>query len=166
VYSRKAFHCKSSGIISRRRTIFNSKSSIGLACVRFNNQRNSRNKYVKNYDFTFNFPDWGSCDVTATSVLGHLNEHDFETAYKGWHAVEPSRLFDAPIKRFPAENMASVAQNIKQESRRASKVFIWTDCDREGEHIGWEIVQVAKEGNRQLRERDIVRASFNNIDPG
>lgn len=60
-------------------------------------QRNIQgNQYVKNYQFTYNFPAWGACEVTMTSVLGHLTGLDFDQRYKHWKSCPPSQLFDAP----------------------------------------------------------------------
>lgn len=38
--------------------------------------------------------------------------------------------------------------------------MIWTDCDREGEHIGSEIVKVCREGNPRII---VKRARFSAI---
>jgi DNA topoisomerase III len=40
-------------------------------------------------------------------------------------------------------------------------LFIWTDCDREGEHIGSEIELAAKKGNATIQ---VKRAKFNNLE--
>ncbi len=40
--------------------------------------------------------------------------------------------------------------------------MIWTDCDREGEHIGSEIVGVCRKGKEGLR---VKRARFSAIIP-
>ncbi len=56
------------------------------------------NKYVKNYEFDFNFgPPWGHSPVTMTSVIGHLNNLDFEHQYRKWTSCPPAQLFDAPL---------------------------------------------------------------------
>lgn len=39
--------------------------------------------------------------------------------------------------------------------------MIWTDCDREGEHIGQEIVDAAKAGNATIQ---VKRARFSNVE--
>lgn len=39
--------------------------------------------------------------------------------------------------------------------------MIWTDCDREGEHIGQEIVNVARKGNAGIQ---VKRARFSNVE--
>lgn len=64
-------------------------------------QRNTRNKYIKNYCFEFDFgPPWGRCDVTMTAVTGHLTGTDFGPGYKNWSYPPPVTLFGAPITTF------------------------------------------------------------------
>jgi DNA topoisomerase III len=55
----------------------------------------------------------------------------------------------------------AIHENIVQESRYARGLFIWTDCDREGEHIGSEIERAAKKGNAHIQ---VKRAHFNNLE--
>ena len=57
------------------------------------------NQYVKNYEFTFHFREWGNCSVIMTSVLGHLTGLDFDPKYKSWKSCPPSRLFDAESQK-------------------------------------------------------------------
>lgn len=57
-----------------------------------------------------------------------------------------------------------MAKNIKDESRTANKLFIWTDNDREGEHIGYEIFKIACSSNPNLTMSNVHRAVFNNIE--
>jgi DNA topoisomerase-3 len=57
--------------------------------------------------------------------------------------------------------MKNIAKNIEEQARRARSLFIWTDCDREGEHIGSEIREVARKGNGRL---EVKRARFSNIE--
>ena len=40
-------------------------------------------------------------------------------------------------------------------------LFIWTDCDREGENIGAEIRDLAREANPRLQ---VKRAHFSNVE--
>ncbi|KAL1990600.1 hypothetical protein VTN49DRAFT_6439 [Thermomyces lanuginosus] len=125
--------------------------------------RNIRgNKYVKNYIFTFNFgPPWGTCEVTMTSVLGHLTQLEFAQQYRAWQSCPPSQLFEAPVVEQVAEDYRSLADNIKQQARNAKALFIWTDCDREGEHIGTEIRKQARAVNANIQ---VKRAKFSNTE--
>ena len=123
------------------------------------------NPYVKNYEFDYTFPQWGHCSVTMTSVLGHLLSHEFEPRYKSWTSCDPSALFDARVEVFVGNNSKPIADNIKRHARQADLLYIWTDCDREGEHIGTEIRSVAAQSNQALgRAGRTVRARFSNIE--
>ncbi|KAH3205475.1 hypothetical protein KXW62_004761 [Aspergillus fumigatus] len=120
------------------------------------------NQYVKNYVFEFNFGDpWGTCSVTMTSVLGHLMALDFESQYKSWLSCPPGALFEAPVREFVEEDNKPIAENIKEQARMSKALFIWTDCDREGEHIGTEVRKKAKEGNQRIL---VKRARFSNTE--
>lgn len=56
------------------------------------------NPYVKNYLFNFNFGSpWGNCDVTMTSVIGHLTNLEFEREMKSWLSCPPGQLFEANV---------------------------------------------------------------------
>ncbi|KAI2418234.1 DNA topoisomerase, partial [Ophidiomyces ophidiicola] len=120
------------------------------------------NKYVKNYEFQFAFgPPWGHSTVTMTSVIGHLTELDFEPQLRHWQSCPPAQLFDAPVIEGVAKERVSIAQNIRDKARQADALFIWTDCDREGEHIGAEVRTEAIKGNPGIEVR---RAKFSNTE--
>ncbi|KAL1971071.1 hypothetical protein VTN77DRAFT_22 [Rasamsonia byssochlamydoides] len=120
------------------------------------------NPYVKNYVFTFNFGGaWGSCSVTMTSVIGHLTGLDFERQYRGWTSCPPSALFEAPVVESVDPDKLSIAQNIQEQAKYARALFIWTDCDREGEHIGTEVRYQARRSNANI---EVKRAKFSNTE--
>ncbi|KAK4949858.1 DNA topoisomerase [Elasticomyces elasticus] len=119
------------------------------------------NQYVKNYEFDYNFRQWGNCSVTMTSVLGHLTGLDFDPKYKSWKSCHPRELFDANTVTTIDKDKKSVAENIQQQARHARVLFIWTDCDREGEHIGGEVRDQAKKGNPNIV---VKRAKFSNTE--
>ena len=119
------------------------------------------NQYVKNYEFDFNFQSWGNCPVVMTSVLGHLTGLDFDKKYKNWKSCQPSQLFDAETATTIDTGKQAIAQNIQQQARYAKILFIWTDCDREGEHIGGEVRDQAKQGNPRIL---VKRAKFSNTE--
>ena len=56
--------------------------------------------------------------------------------------------------------MQGIARNLKQEARNATELMIWTDCDREGEHIGSEVAEVCRKVNPNIR---VTRARFSAI---
>ncbi|KAI1340519.1 DNA topoisomerase [Xylariaceae sp. FL0016] len=124
--------------------------------------RPSENKYIKNYLFDYDFGHpWGRCNVTMTAVMGHVTSAVFPSEYNDWRYPPPDRLFDAPVNIVVGEKMVDVARNIEKQARFCNALCIWTDCDREGEYIGFEICEAARKGNRTL---DIKRAKFSNIE--
>lgn len=127
-------------------------------------QRPTQNKYVKNYDFSYRLPGppVRDCNFTVTAVLGHLTSHDFGPEHRKWASVDPFALFDAPIITSVSEDMKGVERNLRAESRGAQRLMIWTDCDREGEHIGKEIVDVCRASKPAIQ---VSRAHFSAIIP-
>ncbi|KAI0373951.1 prokaryotic type I DNA topoisomerase [Pilatotrama ljubarskyi] len=119
--------------------------------------RNSRNKYIKNYDF--NYPQTNSF-FTVTSVTGHVMEYDFNVMYSKWTSCDPFALFEAPVECKVKNDAKTIAQNLETEARRAQMVMIWTDCDREGENIGAEIAKICRKANPNISVR---RARFSAI---
>lgn len=123
----------------------------------------TRNQYIKNYTFTFDFGQlWGNCEVVMTAVSGHLTQARFDDEYEqNWDHPPPESLFTAPVRVKVDDEKQMIADNIKQQARGAKALFIWTDCDLEGEHIGGEVRTEALKGNRQL---EVKRARFSNIE--
>ncbi|KAL2143358.1 hypothetical protein VTI28DRAFT_10537 [Corynascus sepedonium] len=123
---------------------------------------NTRDTHIKNYTFDFDFgAPWGHCSVTMTAVKGHLTAVDFSGEYKQWEYPPPDRLFDAPITTTIHSDNKSIAKNIEDQARYATALVIWTDCDREGEHIGGEIRDAARKGNPRIQ---VKRARFSNVE--
>lgn len=53
-----------------------------------------------------------------------------------------------------------IESNLMTQARHAQVLMIWTDCDREGEHIGMEIAKVCRRANPAIR---VKRARFSAI---
>lgn len=123
--------------------------------------RKTRAKYIMNYDFKFNFPQYGLCDVTMTSVVGHITNIDFPPEYS-WGKCPPGRLLEAPTLEVVSQQ--DVFKNIANEARTANILMIWTDCDREGEFIGWEILQAARLTNPSLTSENVLRSQFSHLE--
>lgn len=95
-----------------------------------------------------------------TCVAGHLTNVDFTERHRSWNSCDAFDLFDAPIKVVIPADKKAIESNLIQEARQASTLMIWTDCDREGEHIGSEIVQACKKGKPNIA---VSRARFSAI---
>lgn len=120
-------------------------------------------KFNKVYRFTTTIPQLGGqCDMIMTSVSGHLMELDFDANLKNWRNCSPQQLFDAPI--FETVNRQTsgdqIKRTIEREAKNCQALIIWTDGDREGENIGFQIIRVCHSVNRNLR---VMRARFSEI---
>ena len=58
------------------------------------------------------------------------------------------------------EDKLNLLNNLKELSKNCTKLILWLDCDREGENIAFEVVDVCKKVNPQL---EILRARFSAI---
>ena len=85
---------------------------------------------------------------------------DFSSAFKSWNSCDPFSLFEASIEVTVATDKKDIEKNLQQEARRAQTLMIWTDCDREGEHIGYEVVTVCRRANARIT---VKRARFSAI---
>lgn len=95
-----------------------------------------------------------------TSVSGHLLQLAFLTCYRNWKNVDPQALFDAPIRKECNEDFTGIKRTLEREIRGCQGLIIWTDCDREGENIGFEIIDVCKAVKPNIT---VYRAIFSEI---
>jgi len=117
-------------------------------------------KFNKIYEFQCEV-NGRPCDMKMTSVSGHLLNHEFETKYRKWYSCAPAQLFDLPVSKIcPNESANNIKRTLEKEARWAKMLIIWTDCDREGENIGLEIIDVCKAINPRL---EVKRAKFSEI---
>ena len=106
------------------------------------------------------------CTMAFTSVTGHLMEVDFEPAHKGWHSCNPGVLIEgAPVVKQVARDKGAVAENLQKEARRASWLILWLDCDREGENIAFEVLDVCRQvkPNIRVRRAQFSALSYNDV---
>jgi DNA topoisomerase III len=120
-------------------------------------QRQTGNKYIKNFDF--DYPQTNA-SFTVTSVSGHLLTCDFPETHRSWLSCDPFALFDAPIEIRVKTESKSIEKNLMQEARTANMLMIWTDCDREGENIGSEVMKVCRKAKAGIT---VKRARFSAI---
>ncbi|KAF9073663.1 DNA topoisomerase [Rhodocollybia butyracea] len=119
--------------------------------------RNSANKFIKNYDFDY-APS--GANFTVTCVAGHLTGQDFPDTHRKWNSCDPFVLFDMPVVVKVADDKKAMESNLFKEARNADTLMIWTDCDREGEHIGAEIARVCRRAKQHIV---VKRARFSAI---
>ncbi|EFC39978.1 predicted protein [Naegleria gruberi] len=126
-------------------------------------RREGKSKFNKIFEFEYRM-NGVVVTMSVTSVLGHLMELGFDPKLKSWTSCDPITLMDpaTPVFRNVPEKNLEIQQNLEQEARYATKLLLWLDCDREGENIAFEVIEVCKKVNRSLSiENDsILRARF------
>lgn len=124
-------------------------------------RREGLSKFNKVYTFSVDVPQLGGqCEMVMTSVSGHLLNFDFDENLRNWNSCQPKHLFDAPIKEAINKDGQAIKRTLEREARGCQALIIWTDGDREGENIGFEIIRVCHNVNRNLR---YLRAKFSEI---
>ena len=54
-------------------------------------------------------------------------------------------LYDIGLEKVPIETSKHVVTNLINYSKDADHLVIWTDCDREGEAIGFDIIDLCRQ---------------------
>uniref|UniRef100_A0A8D2BB90 DNA topoisomerase n=1 Tax=Sciurus vulgaris TaxID=55149 RepID=A0A8D2BB90_SCIVU len=122
-------------------------------------RREGLSKFNKIYEFDYHL--YGqSVTMVMTSVSGHLLAHDFQMQFRKWQSCNPLVLFEAEIEKYCPENFIDIKKTLERETRQCQALVIWTDCDREGENIGFEIIHVCKAVKPGLQ---VLRARFSEI---
>lgn len=116
-------------------------------------------KFNKLYKFSANVRGQNA-EMIMTSVSGHLLTHEFVYTYKSWQGCDPISLFEAKVEKQCPENFIKVKQTLEREIRKCDGLIIWTDCDREGENIGFEIIDVCRAVRSNIQ---VFRAKFSEI---
>jgi DNA topoisomerase-3 len=79
----------------------------------------------------------------VTSVAGHVYERDFPIEYQDRRA-DASILFDAPTKRKLDKQSIGVAKHLQSVAHGIDFMVLWLDCDKEGENICFEVLDICK----------------------
>ncbi|XP_028400889.1 DNA topoisomerase 3-alpha-like [Dendronephthya gigantea] len=124
-----------------------------------NSRREGVSRFNKIYEYHYNL--FGrQCEMTMTSLSGHMMEIEFFPGYQAWHNCQPLALFSAPVQKRVNPDMDNIRKTLEKEVRKCHALIVWTDCDREGENIGFEVIEVC----RKIKPRiDIYRARFSEI---
>ncbi|NXJ60898.1 TOP3A topoisomerase, partial [Rostratula benghalensis] len=134
----------------------------GIADLLSNSRMRRREGFSKfNKIYEYDYQMFGqNVTMVMTSVSGHLLAHDFKLPFRKWHSCNPLALFDAEIEKYCPENYIDIKRTLEREVQQCQALVIWTDCDREGENIGFEIIHVCKAVKPNLQ---VFRARFSEI---
>ena len=106
---------------------------------------------------------WKGEETVSVGLKGHVLNPEYPEQYSNWQKVEPRELIDAEILKSISEK--GVADAVKSLSKKADRVVIATDFDREGELIGVEALSLVFEANPKLVDH-VERARFSALTPG
>ena len=106
---------------------------------------------------------WKGEETVSVGLKGHVLNPEYPEQYSNWQKVEPRELIDAEILKSVSEK--GVADAVKSLSKKADRVVIATDFDREGELIGVEALSLVFEANPKLVDH-VERARFSALTPG
>ncbi|CAN1250040.1 DNA topoisomerase 3-alpha [Linum perenne] len=135
------------------------KSVAGILSRNQARMREGRSRYNKIYEFNYTI-NGQPCHMLMTSVTGHLMEMDFDDRFRKWHSCDPADLYQAPIRKFVPEDKLDIKRSLEEEARKCQWLVLWLDCDREGENIAFEVVEVCRTANSRLTIR---RARFSSL---
>ena len=106
---------------------------------------------------------WKGEETVSVGLKGHVLNPEYPEQYSNWQKVEPRELIDAEILKSVSEK--GVAEAVRSLAKKASRVVIATDFDREGELIGVEALSLVSEANPKLVDH-VKRARFSALTPG
>jgi DNA topoisomerase III len=116
-------------------------------------------EYVSIWEFRVTFQGRDTLMIFM-SVLGHLKGVDIENKFRSWGSCQPIMLLNphaTAIVSAVAHDKEGLASLLKAQSRRATVLFLWLDCDSEGEKIAADVRDVCVEANRSIT---VKRARF------
>jgi DNA topoisomerase-1 len=90
-------------------------------------------------------------------LRGHILELDFPEEYRGWHRIKPRELIWIEPRKRIAKGSNKIVAALKDLAGQNQDLIVATDYDREGELIGVEALNLAKEFNPDIKAK---RARF------
>ncbi len=103
-----------------------------------------------------NVYEWGG--KRCVGLSGHVVGVDFPPEYSDWRDVEPAELIDADVEKTATKE--NIVATLRILARRAERVTIATDYDREGELIGKEAYDIVRDVDEDV---PIRRVRFSSI---
>ncbi|CAI2384895.1 unnamed protein product [Moneuplotes crassus] len=120
---------------------------------------NGQSKYNPVYNFNYEV-EGKKYNMKFTSVLGHVMSIDFPDSVSNWDKTPFEKLFTIPVKVQCMNGQEKIVKNLKLHSNNIDMIILWLDCDREGEGIAFEVLDICK----KISPRCVVkRAHFSAV---
>ncbi|EKX73240.1 DNA topoisomerase III, putative [Theileria equi strain WA] len=111
------------------------------------------------FSFTYHI-DGEVSKMYFTSVKGHLSSLEFDPSYSNWNRTPIHELFTAPTYQIIIKDCKDIEKNIQYYAKLCDKMILWLDCDREGEAIAFEVIEVFR---GVQKSSNIKRAVFSAV---
>ena len=115
-----------------------------------------RSKFNPNFEFETKIRG-NRVSMISTSVCGHIKQFQFPIQCRSWHKTKYISLFTTPLDESIIDKSFEIVENLKHLASRADILFLWLDCDREGEAIAEDVIEVCREVNPNI---EVLRAHF------
>ena len=90
--------------------------------------------------------------------------YSYPEEYKEWSLDGVKDLFDAELNWGQIEMAKYTYQNIENYASEVDGLVLWLDCDREGEAICYEVIDICQSVNQFTFSNDnIFRATFSAV---
>eukprot|EP00397_Hematodinium_sp_SG-2012_P007781 GEMP01007831.1.p1 GENE.GEMP01007831.1~~GEMP01007831.1.p1 ORF type:complete len:880 (+),score=215.84 GEMP01007831.1:91-2730(+) len=135
------------------------KPSVARAITGFLSQGNPNHSRVHGSnvaEFPFQLRN-AHVTMVVTAVRGHLVSAEFPESCANWQSTPIRTLFSEPLVKSVKEELNDLRLMLRQLAPTCEEIILWLDCDREGEAIAFEVLDVCLEVNANLR---IYRAVF------
>jgi DNA topoisomerase-1 len=95
---------------------------------------------VTAYDLQYN-----GDSITVFPLMGHIKDIQTAPRYRRWSGVDPLVLLTDRVALVKIVSKPGIVRALKKELQHADMIVISTDPDEEGENIGMEALEVARE---------------------
>lgn len=100
-------------------------------------------------------PAQQKCKLMVTSVVGHI----FGLSFENSSGRDVSALFTAKTKKNIEDTTKKlrIVEHLQELGQESDFLYLWLDCDREGENIGFEVISLTQE---YIHYDNVYRARF------
>lgn len=97
-----------------------------------------------------------------TAVCGHVMALNFSGAFNNWDTCDPIELFQAKTVKKESMPQLNIIRHLQKEGKGIDYLVLWLDCDKEGENICFEVIDIVKPIMKNT-SKCILRAKFSAI---